>query len=47
MNLGDACCVCLAELIAGTVVYTLVSSDFMVHRKHGRQPGPSLFPPRS
>jgi len=44
MDLGDACCVRLAELISGSVVYTVDHKDFMVYRKNGRQPVPCIFP---
>jgi uncharacterized protein len=44
MDLGDACCVRLAELIPGSVVYTVDKSDFSTYRKHGRQPVPCVFP---
>jgi len=38
MDLGDACCVRLAELFSGSVVYTVDKADFSTYRKHGRQP---------
>ena len=44
MDLGDACCVRLAELLSGGVVYTVDQADFRVYRKHGRQPVPYVFP---
>lgn len=44
MDLGDACCIRLAELIPGSVVYTVDKTDFTVYRKNGRQPVPCLFP---
>ena len=44
MDLGDACCVRLAELVSGSVVYTVDKKDFMVYRKNGRQPVPCIFP---
>ena len=44
MDLGDACCVRLAELFSGSVVYTVDKADFSTYRKHGRQPVPCLFP---
>src|SRR5262249_54576374 len=44
MDLGDACCVRLAELISGSVVYTVDKADFSVYRKNGRQPVPCVFP---
>jgi uncharacterized protein len=44
MDLGDACCVRLAELIAGSVVYTVDKADFSTYRKNGRQPVPCVFP---
>ncbi len=47
MDLGDACCVRLAELLPGSVVYTVDEADFMVYRKNGRQPVPCVFPPAS
>jgi uncharacterized protein len=44
MDLGDACCVRLAELLPGSVVYTVDKADFSTYRKHGRQPVPCVFP---
>ena len=44
MDLGDACCVRLAELLSGSVVYTVDKEDFQTYRKHGRQPVPCVFP---
>src|SRR5262245_7030340 len=44
MDLGDACCVRLSELLSGSVVYTVDRSDFMIYRKHGRQVVPCIFP---
>jgi predicted nucleic acid-binding protein len=44
MDLGDACCVRLAEIIPGSVVYTVDKADFSTYRKNGRQPVPCLFP---
>jgi len=44
MDLGDACCVRLAELIPGSVVYTVDKAHFSTYRKHGRQPVPCVFP---
>jgi predicted nucleic acid-binding protein len=44
MDLGDACCVRLAELLPGSVVYTVDKADFTIYRKNGRQPVPCLFP---
>jgi hypothetical protein len=44
MDLGDACCVPLSELLSGSVVYTVDRSDFSVYRKHGRQLVPCVFP---
>jgi uncharacterized protein len=44
MDLGDACCVRLAELLPGSVVYTVDKSDFTTYRKNGRQPVPCVFP---
>ena len=44
MDLGDACCVRLAELIPGSVVYTVDRTDFSTYRKNGRQPVPCVFP---
>jgi predicted nucleic acid-binding protein len=44
MDLGDACCVRLAELVSGSVVYTVDKQDFTVYRKNGRQPVPCIFP---
>jgi uncharacterized protein len=44
MDLGDACCVRLAELLSGSVVYTVDKEDFSIYRKHGRQPVPCVFP---
>jgi len=47
MDLGDACCVRLAELLAGSVVYTVDRKDFSVYRKHGHQPVPCVFPAKA
>jgi predicted nucleic acid-binding protein len=44
MDLGDACCVRLAELLPGSIVYTVDKADFRVYRKHGRQPVPFVMP---
>ena len=44
MDLGDACCVRLAELLSRSVVYTVDKKDFAAYRKHGRQPVPCVFP---
>jgi len=44
MDLGDACCVRLAELLPGSVVYTVDRNDFSTYRKNGRQPVPCVFP---
>jgi predicted nucleic acid-binding protein len=44
MDLGDVCCVRLAELLSGSVVYTVDRTDFTTYRKHGRQPVPCIFP---
>jgi predicted nucleic acid-binding protein len=44
MDLGDACCVRLAELLPGSVVYTVDRADFSTYRKNGRQPVPCVFP---
>ena len=44
MDLGDACCVRLSELLPGSVVYTVDKADFTIYRKHSRQPVPCVFP---
>jgi predicted nucleic acid-binding protein len=44
MDLGDACCVRLAELLPGSVVYTVDRADFSAYRKNRRQPVPCVFP---
>jgi uncharacterized protein len=44
MDLGDACCVRLAELLQGGVVYTVDKRDFSIYRKANRQPVPCVFP---
>jgi predicted nucleic acid-binding protein len=44
IDLGDACCVRLSELLSGSVVYTVDKADFIIYRKHGRQPVPCVFP---
>src|SRR5205085_8532484 len=44
MDLGDACCVRLAEILSGSVVYTVDKRDFTVYRKNSRQPVPCMFP---
>jgi uncharacterized protein len=45
MDLGDACCVRMAELIPGSVVYTVDKADFSIYRKNTRQAIPCIFPP--
>ena len=44
MDLGDACCVRLAELLHGSVIYTVDKTHFQSYRKNGRQPVPCVFP---
>jgi predicted nucleic acid-binding protein len=44
MDLGDACCVRMAELLPGSVVYTVDRSDFTVYRKNKNQPVLCVFP---
>ena len=44
MDLGDACCVRLAELLPGSVVYTVDRTNFSTYRKNGRQPVPCVLP---
>ena len=44
MDLGDACCVRLTELLSGSVIYTVDRTDFSTYRKNGRQPVPCVFP---
>lgn len=44
MDLGDACCVRLCELLPGSVVYTVDKADFSIYRKNRRQPVPCVFP---
>ena len=44
MDLGDACCVRLAGLLPGSVVYTVDRADFSTYRKNRRQPVPCVFP---
>ncbi len=34
----------LAELLPGSVVYTVDKDDFTIYRKNGRQPVPCIFP---
>ena len=43
MSLADACLVCMAELHAATMVFTL-DSDFRRYRKRNRQVVPVLMP---
>jgi predicted nucleic acid-binding protein len=43
MDLGDACCVRLAEILPDSVIYTTDKNDFTIYRKHGRQPVPCIF----
>jgi predicted nucleic acid-binding protein len=43
MSLADACVVCLAEIYDRHEVLTL-DSDFVVYRKHGRQPLALIHP---
>ena len=47
MDLGDACCVRLAEMLPDSVVYTVDRTDFTVYRKHGRHAVPCIFPSKS
>jgi predicted nucleic acid-binding protein len=44
MSLADACLVRMSELIPEATVLTL-DSDFLIYRRHGRQPIPTLMPP--
>jgi len=44
MSLADACLVRMAELDDQAVVFT-TDRDFLIYRKHGRQPVPLFFPP--
>ena len=44
MSFADACIVRMAELFDRHVVFTL-DSDFMVYRKHGREPLALIHPP--
>jgi len=44
MDLGDACCVRLAETLPGSIVYTVDKRDFSIYRKSNRQPLPCIFP---
>lgn len=44
MDLGDACCLRMAEILSGGVVYTVDAQDFRIYRKNGRQPVPCIFP---
>ena len=44
MDLGDACCVRLAELQSGSVDFTVDEADFRIYRKHSGQPVPCVFP---
>jgi uncharacterized protein len=46
MDLGDACCVRLAEMLNG-VVYTVDAEDFRVYRKNSRQAIPCVIPPKA
>ena len=45
MSLADACLVRMAELFPRHRICTL-DSDFLVYRKHGRQPIDPIIPPR-
>lgn len=45
MSLTDACLVRLAELKAESLIFTL-DGDFRIYRKHGRQPIPTVMPPK-
>jgi predicted nucleic acid-binding protein len=45
MSLADACIVRMAELHDRHAVFTL-DSDFLVYRKHGREPLALIHPPR-
>jgi predicted nucleic acid-binding protein len=44
MDLGDACCVRMSELLQHAVVYTVDRKDFVVYRRSDRKPVPCVFP---
>jgi len=45
MSLADACIVRMTELYDRYMVFTL-DSDFLVYRRHGREPLELIYPPR-
>ncbi len=44
MDLGDACCVRMSELLQHALVYTVDRKDFIVYRRSDRKPVPCIFP---
>ncbi len=44
MDLGDACCVRMSELLRHAVVYTVDRTDFTVYRRADRTAVPCIFP---
>src|SRR2546430_10761399 len=44
MDLGDACCVRMSELLRHAVVYTVDRTDFVVYRRADRTAVPCVFP---
>lgn len=46
MELTDACLVRMTELEAQSKIWTVDRADFLVYRRHGRQPVPCEFPPK-
>ncbi len=44
IDLADACVVRMSELYEDSVVYTVDRKDFIVYRRHGRQPVRCIFP---
>ena len=44
MDFADACLVCLTEQIRDCAVVTIDRADFLVYRRHNREPIPLLTP---
>jgi predicted nucleic acid-binding protein len=44
MDLADACVVRMSEIFDDALVYTVDKADFLIYRRHSRQPVPCVFP---
>ena len=44
MDLADACVVRMSEIFDDALVYTVDKVDFLIYRRHSRQPVPCVFP---